>query len=767
MITRKTRGGLSVVGLSSLAAFFAALTVATPPERIVQPAGRDPFASSKPYGALNTDLSDYIWPTNAGRIVTSTFAEFRRTHFHGGIDISTGNRTGYHVYAARDGHISRIRVSPTGYGKMLYVRHNDGYYTTYAHLEKFNAEIDARVRQEQERLERYPVKITCEPNEFPVKKGYIIAYTGETGTGTPHLHFEIRDEHLNLVNPLLCDSLYMVDNTLPTIRKIAIRPLGKDTQVQGGWKARTYSAQRISNGKYRIVQPIRLTGEAGFAINVRDRSHGSWYRHGVYTHQLFVDDTLLYTVRLDRAPARDAHQIGLYYDWGLLSKGRGRFEKLYSNSPNDLPFYSPKSYKAGIVNSASFAEGPHDFKIVSTDFNDNSSQVTGKIILNHPPAIDVERDSVSLVIRFDDIGSVHRVLVYTKRNRSSKWNLKTIRPDAKSNDRAIHVALDEARYDVVKVVAESKWGTKSKPIIHFLRKPDGPAGWAELTHEINPDFVRILLKTNRAFTDTPTVLLYEGETRRIVSLTPIDLDYYVGTFYPTESFAGTRRLVAKVEVNGQRFTEIDEFDLYPIAAGSSGNIRLDDGKLRIEHDRNSVFKTVLLQLDKQSSDGEDTYTLKPENTVLNRGLTVELDVDSSKQNQGLFFRGRGRGNWNLLATNDNNSSRITGRLTRTLGDLAVLVDSTPPRIHRVKITRISSRRPYISFRFGDNLSGVEYNELKMYIDSVIVIPEIDGEHRRAFYRVTEPLKSGSHQLTIRLKDKMGNTKEVERRFTVR
>ena len=180
---------------------------------MVQPAGRDPLASPKPYGTLKTDLSDYIWPTNAGRIVTSTFAEFRRTHFHGGIDISTGNRTGYHVYAARDGHISRIRVSPAGYGKMLYVRHSDGYYTTYAHLEKFNAEIDARVRQEQERLERYPVKITCEPNEFPVKKGDIIAYTGETGTGTPHLHFEIRDEHFNLVNPLLCDSLYMVDNT--------------------------------------------------------------------------------------------------------------------------------------------------------------------------------------------------------------------------------------------------------------------------------------------------------------------------------------------------------------------------------------------------------------------------------------------------------------------------------------------------------------------------------------------------------------------------
>jgi len=55
----------------------------------------------------------------------------------------------------------------------------------------------------------------------------------------------------------------------------------------------------------------------------------------------------------------------------------------------------------------------------------------------------------------------------------------------------------------------------------------------------------------------------------------------------------------------------------------------------------------------------------------------------------------------------------------------------------------------------------------MYIDSVVVIPEIDGEHRRAVYQVNDPLERGSHHLTIRITDKMGNTSEVERRFTVR
>ena len=131
------------------------------------------------YDSVRTDLSDYLWPTEAGRGITSTFGEFRRTHFHAGIDVSTGDRTGFKTFAARDGYVWRIGVSPDGYGKVLYVRHSDGYTTVYAHLDRFSKSIEARVRKEQERLERYPVDITCRPDDLPVAKGDVIAYTGD------------------------------------------------------------------------------------------------------------------------------------------------------------------------------------------------------------------------------------------------------------------------------------------------------------------------------------------------------------------------------------------------------------------------------------------------------------------------------------------------------------------------------------------------------------------------------------------------------------
>jgi murein DD-endopeptidase MepM/ murein hydrolase activator NlpD len=85
------------------------------------------------------------------RVMTSSFGEFRSTHFHAGIDISTGDTVGLPVVASRDGYVRRISVSPNGYGKILHIRHADRYTTSYAHLQGFPAWIDQLIRAEQHR----------------------------------------------------------------------------------------------------------------------------------------------------------------------------------------------------------------------------------------------------------------------------------------------------------------------------------------------------------------------------------------------------------------------------------------------------------------------------------------------------------------------------------------------------------------------------------------------------------------------------------------
>jgi hypothetical protein len=108
----------------------------------------------------------------------------------------------------------------------------------------------------------------------------------------------------------------------------------------------------------------------------------------------------------------------------------------------------------------------------------------------------------------------------------------------------------------------------------------------------------------------------------------------------------------------------------------------------------------------------------------------------------------------------------TVELHHFLGDVALIDDAVPPSIFALSVGG-GGPKPSISFRFRDNLSGVEYNEVMVYIDGIMVIPEIDGEHRRATAQPLSPLARGSHRLTIRVSDHMGNKAEVERQIHVR
>ena len=494
-------------------------------------------------------------------------------------------------------------------------------------------------------------------------------------------------------------------------------------------------------------------------------SNGSRYKHGVYSHRLLIDDKLIYTVQLDRVPGKNAHEIGLYYDWNIRDQGRGRFEKLYADSPSSLAFYSPKKAGAGILNTSEFAEGPHTFRIVSTDFNNNSSEVSGKLILNHPPHFDIEQNGNELKLTFTDISKVSKVLMFTKKNGSESWALKTMTPVPYAEGNIIRIVDAKQQFDVVKVIAENAWGTRSLPEFHFLRKPNGPSGSLKLEHEMHTDFVRVRLNASRPITEAPKVMVYEGNSKRIITLTAIDIDSYVGAFRPLESFSGMRRIVAEAEVNGDKTTALEEFEVYPIVAGKSGIITLDGGKLIVSHDSASVYKTVFMQIQKHQ-DHDTHYTLLPDNTVLKGELQITVANDQPQAGQGLFFSGLS--GWELLDFSSGQTKKtFSGTISRTLGDIIIKTDETPPNISRLSISRASSGRPTISFRYGDNLSGVEYKELKTYIDGVAIIPEVDGEHYKATYIAPHQLERGSHRLTIRIKDKMGNSNKVERQFSVR
>jgi len=711
---------------------------------------------------LQTDFTDYIWPTEAQPVITSTFAEYRRTHFHGGIDIGTGDGTGLRVFASRDGYVSRISVSPTGYGKMLFIRHHDGFFTTYAHLRNFAASIDERVGREQEKKGAYPVDIRCGPEEFPVTKGEVVAYTGETGVGTPHLHFEIRDPNNNFVNPLQCATFPNRDTILPTARRIAVTPLGETGMVDASWKSSTYNLRETGAGTYEVRSTIHISGAAGFAIDVRDRAEGTYYRQGIQSHQLLVDDVPVYTVELDRAPAENSHQSGLYFDWDLSDAGLGRFQRLYCMLPNDLWFYSPRKDSAGIITIPEFSEGPHTFRIISKDRGGNSTTVSGKFVLHTPPLITIREENDLFRILFEPSARVKYAHVSTRERSNARWSTLT-KPLAEFGN---PIEVSSRGIDILKVVAEDTWGAKSLPQVYHSGVTKGKTPRVSVSHELGGNFVRLLVHVSGAPARTPSLKLFEGSREHDIPLSPVDVDHFMATFFPSDTVGGLRRAVAQVGTGQDVTTGSDEFMIYPLKAGASGTYSIDEGAFILSFDPSSVLSTVFVEVIRSTYDGHPSYQLEPANTVLDRGIIVGMRSPDNEEKAGLFSYTR-RG-WTLLAAGtEPNNGIFTGRLTQTLGEVTIVSDNTPPSISRVSIKQTRQAYPVISFRFDDGFAGIEYDELKMYIDERIVVPEVDGEHERAVYQTRQPLDKGNHLLTIRATDKLGNLREFTKRFTVR
>ena len=240
----------------------------------------------------------YAWPTNASKYITSTFCEFRPRHYHAALDIKTWRQSGYKIFAIEDGYVYRLRVSANGYGKALYLKLKDGNYAVYAHLSGFSQPLQAysdSVRMANKRLilDNYPP-----PTKFPVKKGDFLGYTGETGIGVPHLHFEVRDAHQRPVNPWQYYRDQLIDNIAPRVRYLALIPRSASTFIN--FLPDTLIMPIPRQATVHISQPLYLTGKAYLALRTYDLADGASNQLDFYRAEMFVNDSLVYEVQYDR-----------------------------------------------------------------------------------------------------------------------------------------------------------------------------------------------------------------------------------------------------------------------------------------------------------------------------------------------------------------------------------------------------------------------------------------------------------------------------------
>ena len=155
--------------------------------------------------AQNTLTERFVKPMKLKPSVSGSFGELRSNHFHSGLDLTTNRKTGYRIYASDKGFVSRIKVSPYGYGKAIYIDHDGGYTTVYAHMERYSNRIDSLVRAKQYEKKSFAIELFLKAGELEIERGEVIGYSGNSGSsGGPHLHYEVRDQATQKpMNPMI------------------------------------------------------------------------------------------------------------------------------------------------------------------------------------------------------------------------------------------------------------------------------------------------------------------------------------------------------------------------------------------------------------------------------------------------------------------------------------------------------------------------------------------------------------------------------------
>ncbi len=212
-----------------------------------------------------------MWPLPIHEGCTSSFGEFRSTHLHMGVDMRTHQEEGWPVFAAGNGRISRLRREPVGYGRVLYLDLDDGRTVVYGHLCRYSRALGLEQRLQEAcaaKNSSFPGDIYVSP-PASVKRGDIVAYSGQLGIGAPHLHFEVRQGD-DACDPFTEGLELPKGMEAPVISGVAFVPRDASGEVDGSFRPACVAAVAAGPGRYRLSRPVTLSGAVDLMLSARD-----------------------------------------------------------------------------------------------------------------------------------------------------------------------------------------------------------------------------------------------------------------------------------------------------------------------------------------------------------------------------------------------------------------------------------------------------------------------------------------------------------------
>lgn len=330
--------------------------------------------------------------------LSGNFGELRPNHFHAGFDMKTQQREGLKVYAVADGYVARIKISTFGNGKTIYINHPNGYTSVYGHLQNAVGSIHDIITKAQYKEQSFEVELFFKPDEVPVKKGDVIALSGNTGASEgPHLHFEFRDTATEFViNPLLFgyDSL-LKDTKKPTISGLYVYPLDGNTTVNYAKRPLLLNVSLQKDGSY-LSDKVIANGVIGFGITANDTDDVSFNNNGVYKVQSFLNGKPNFGYEFNTYSFEDMRYINALIDYPRYKTTQQRVQKLFMKTPYNLRFIQTDETKGVLTVSPNLSLL---YRIEVADFFGN------KKMINVP----IQYDLTSTRIAKEEVSGPYRV----------------------------------------------------------------------------------------------------------------------------------------------------------------------------------------------------------------------------------------------------------------------------------------------------------------------------------------------------------------------
>ncbi|MFZ9942172.1 MAG: M23 family metallopeptidase [Bacteroidia bacterium] len=272
--------------------------------------------------------------------ISGSFGEFRGNHIHAGIDFKTGKKEGIPVLAATDGYVYRILVSRTGYGKAIYLNHENNLTTVYAHLRAFSSIVEDTVSNLQKKQRHFEIDHFPTKMAIKVKKGQVIGYSGNSGSSEgPHLHFETRNTALEMpFDPSMVGISYP-DQIPPSIQRIFLYDLQQPQMIFPLPNPRSF---QINQQDTIPIGPFTVLGLEAFDLAGNEPN-----RLGIRSIKVYLDNQpFLYFENGPFTFGQSSH-ITAMIDQKLRRSGIESFLCLRAEG-NKLPFYK-MGYEGGII----------------------------------------------------------------------------------------------------------------------------------------------------------------------------------------------------------------------------------------------------------------------------------------------------------------------------------------------------------------------------------------------------------------------------------